>query len=1029
MCALPYQTGRPGADCQGTHTVRIKTVGTGPDAKLTAEILGLDANGNLLSSLPTKDGDTVQLASRSNARTVQRVDNNTIQAFAPIPLLHVTVEDQGQKAEAFCSNIPWVDVIKPKGGVVTQASGDGTPIFAAVPLTNPSALHIFVDGDDLLTAVPNFTGCSPLSPCNGTANINGQPVSYSNLIVDIAPSIGTLASNTVQLSLGALSCGSHNVIVSSSKLPGSIPDIVSAQCHVDDLTGSGTSSVFAISITDPVPGEITPIVPTPVAGEVCSGTPIVNVNINGKTLSVAGQTHTVNAGGDVYKVQIDTLLDRTDLVRDVLKTHDAPFQTFDAGTNRLAASAQEAGGVRTYQTLIFATGDVAPIGIDPNARIFEASALQEAINTQVQQLVQAKVQNLMNTTSTTLQNAFIVGLSADGVQNFFDKLCSSPLPGTSTTILQIFSNEAKSQLQGHVVLDQDFNIPFFVCPTACSPHVTFTITNVSIGPDLSCPVTFTDGTFKVEVKFPEISLAINGGGSCETDDPIFGVCLNGVSVSGSTSVDLKNLSASLEVSEDALLHPQSTPATVDVGTHGGAFNLNGGVGFCGISDVCAAVYDIAKFFGDLFGIWHLPDLSSLISVSIPIDLGIQIPLTLPQIKVDEQVLANFDQKVSGELTEVHITPDGISAGLTGTFATLAVDTGVEPTPGITLTPAPVPTMASMRAQGAEDALIALSDDTINMFFASLTAAGKLKAGDAQGCFDTGATINTLLPPDCDSLNIGNDIATIAARGYCHAIKGDSCDALTFNDPVLTAIDNANLTATMQGECWGAQGLPTSKTCSDIAGGNLLKWGACNITPNFNLHANQALLFCAKGDVPPRMLLPNEGGAAGTVPVNLRVNDLTVDLVIDRTGNHAVDGPLASLPGCFAGGNNSGDCNVLAACLDINMNFAMQSITCSDGKPGFRAGFIPPIQLVTRDIGKVCSGATSPTSDGSVLSTSSDNTVMIPIGNNAGVFSPDICGAGLNLGGLVSCTTPQILSLEANGSPDLRDYLGITCKVQ
>jgi hypothetical protein len=146
MCALPYQTGRPGADCQGTHTVRIKTVGTSPAAKVAAEILALDADGSLLSSLPTKDGDAVQMASRQNDKTVRWIGNH-IEAFAPIPLLHVTVEDQGQKAEAFCSNIPWVDVLKPNGGVVTSASGDGTHVLAAVPLTNPAALHLYVDGN------------------------------------------------------------------------------------------------------------------------------------------------------------------------------------------------------------------------------------------------------------------------------------------------------------------------------------------------------------------------------------------------------------------------------------------------------------------------------------------------------------------------------------------------------------------------------------------------------------------------------------------------------------------------------------------------------------------------------------------------------------------------------------------------------------------------------------------------------------------------------------------------------------------
>jgi hypothetical protein len=53
---------------------------------IEAEILGLGASGNLLSSLPAKDGDSVQMASRRNDKDVRRVGNH-IEASAPIPLL------------------------------------------------------------------------------------------------------------------------------------------------------------------------------------------------------------------------------------------------------------------------------------------------------------------------------------------------------------------------------------------------------------------------------------------------------------------------------------------------------------------------------------------------------------------------------------------------------------------------------------------------------------------------------------------------------------------------------------------------------------------------------------------------------------------------------------------------------------------------------------------------------------------------------------------------------------------------------
>jgi hypothetical protein len=338
-----------------------------------------------------------------------------------------------------------------------------------------------------------------------------------------------------------------------------------------------------------------------------------------------------------------------------------------------------------------------------------------------------------------------------------------------------------------------------------------------------------------------------------------------------------------------------------------------------------------------------------------------------------------------------------------------------------VTPAPVPAMAHLQAQGARDALIGLSDDAVNMMFASLTAAGKLKAGDDQGCFDTGATVGSLLPDDCDTLIVDSPpgIATAAARGYCHAIKGANCDSLAVGS-------DGFLTATAQGVCHGASG----HTCSTVSPeGDLVEIGACSITPAFNLRASQPLLFCAKGDVPPRMLLPGTGGVGGSVPTALRVNDLTVALVVDRSGNHAVDGALADAPGCFTpGASTAVDCSALSACLDLNLNFSMQFRTCSDGKPGFKSAF-DSIQILSREVGVVCSGAASPASDADVLDSASDETITIPIAANAGEFSPDICGAGLDLGGFVTCTAPEILTIDADGALQLRDYLGITCRIQ
>jgi hypothetical protein len=1032
----------------GQNTVQISTTNADSNAKVTAEILGLDVNGSLINSLVVKNGDTVQLGSKLSPGAWKFNQNkNLYEVFAPMPLLHVTVEDQGQEAEAFCSIVPYVQMIQPTGGVVTEASGNNTNILAAIPLTDINALHLYVDGVDLLSKVPNYQTCSPFAPCSGTTTINGNAVNYSNLIVDVAPSINVPSSNTVQVTLNDLACGGHIFHVSSSREPG-FPK-AGGSCDEDSLSKSATSSVFAISITDPTPLKIQPLVPTPVMGQVCSGTQITDVNINGKDLFATGETFTPGNGtttGDVYNVPINTTLDKTDLVRDAFMTHDAPLGTFDPGSNRLAASAKDVKGNRTYKNVIFATGSVAPLGIDPNATIFQSAALQHAVNANLGKMVQAKIDKALDAPATTdLANAFVVGLSATGAQTMFNKLCTSPIQtndaNNGKTPGQIFSAGVTAAIKAIALPSQSPSVP-----CSCDPTVNLTLASVSIGSDVSCNVTFSDGFFDVMMGLPDIHIAVNAIGDCEED--ALGICVERTSIGEQATADVTGITFSFRVTQSALLGntvcdtgsaPPCVPpvffkGTIATGVHDIVDPNTGESGInidCITGTLCQIGLDIITLgFGpDLTNI-HL-DFSQVSSFSG--ELNAPDPVKLHQIQVDPGVVANFNQKSSGDISAVRITPAGITAGLTGHFATLLVDPSVPQTPGVTLTPAPVPVLP---VPNAEDIFVGISDDAINTMFASLTAAGGFQTGapNGNGCIDTGATIGSLLPQGalgCDSLDLGNDVATVAARGYCHAVKGDTCGTVSFNDPMLSAGDNANLTAAEVGECYGAQGLPAGQTCSSVANGNLLVWGACTATPNYNLKAAMPILFCAKGDVPPRMLLPDPTATdPNSVPVVLRIPSLSVELVVDRNEDHMVPGALADIPGCFTQGTStSADCNVFSSCLSLNLDFLMKSQTCTqDNKPGFVPVF-KDVQVMNRQIGTVCQGGTSATSDTDILDQSSDNKITIPLGNNGAALAPPICGVGLDLGGFVTCTTPGILSIRTETTdPTSRDYLAITCAV-
>uniref|UniRef100_Q01V46 Uncharacterized protein n=1 Tax=Solibacter usitatus (strain Ellin6076) TaxID=234267 RepID=Q01V46_SOLUE len=1039
-CALPYTLHHPDPffPCVGQHTVQYSTSNTDANAKVTAELLALDGNGNLINSFTVHNGENVELASRLSQTAWRFVPSGGLpQVYAPVPLLHVTVEDRGLKAEAYCSDIPYVQVIQPRGGVVSESDGNNTNVLVAIPLTNPGSLHLFVDGVDILTQVPNSFACLPNVPCNGTVTINGQVVGYSNLIIDVASAIDKPASNTVRVTLTNLACGGHIFRVSSVKLPG-VPQLVAGVCNADSLSKAGTSSVFSISITDPTPLKITPIIPTPVAGQVCGGTQITNVSINGKNLSVAGETFTPGNGttsGDVYKVAINTTLDKTDLVRDAFGAHDAPLGTLDAGSNRLAASAKDVNGNRTYKNLIFATGSVAPVAIDPNAKIFQTAAMETAVSSNLKRLVEAQIDSTFTANApanTDLQNAFVVGLSASGAQTLFNSLCTAPIKDNpDPTINGLTPGQAFSKKVTAAIKAIPATRVTISSPCSCDPPVNINIKSVNIGTNVACNLTFTDGSFHVRMSLPDVHVVADAVGFCK--ETFLGACVDGAAVGVEGTADVTGIRLDWDVKATDITGTTTPSPILFAGTTAtGAHDITNpfgdqGISTCGLSDVCTFLVQIFTF--------GAVDLTPTINISQVQDFSAQIgatskdPVKMTQIKVDPTVINNFNQKASGDISEVHITPSGITAGLVGHFASLAVDPSVPATPGVTLTPAPVPPLP---VPNAKDVFIGISDDAINMMFASLTAAGKLQTGapGGNGCIDTGVTIGTLLPPSCDSLTLDNDVSTVAARGYCHAIKGDACGSVTYNNPALSATDNANLTASEQGECYGAQGLPAGQTCGSLANFNLFFYGACSITPNLNLHAPQPLLFCAKGDVPPRMLFPDNPGTGGAVPAVLRIPSLSVALVIDRDQNHQTTGAFANIPGCFTPGTSTAvDCNVFSACLALNLDFSMAFQTCSDGKPGFVPTF-QDVQVLTRQVGTVCGGATSPTTDASVLSSSSNTQITIPLGNNGASFAPPICGAGLDLGGFVSCTQPGVLSIRSeNTFLDSRDYLAITCKIQ
>lgn len=1058
-CSLPYTLGKPGVDCTGKHKILFSYSGAGAEAEVTAELLALDVDGNVIASLPVHSGDFAHLASRLDPmdfRAVTKSNKHRTEhtVFAPVPLLRVTVKDALNKASAYCSNIPYLEVVEPAtGSVASESEGNVTPILAAIPLVDPSSLSIKVDGVDIFSALSKLpTDCTPMTPCNGAVMIGGQNVDVSDLIVWSKP-VDQNAGNTVSMKLSDLSCGGHIVVINGKKRPGSFPDYPTPMCNTDDLADSGISSVLAVEITSPVPGEIVlPSTPSPgcdtdksvlVTGKACSGREIASLQINGGGVDLSGQTVTPGDGvnsADTYEVQINKPVCITDIARDIFYG-DAPLGTFDPGSNKLVGMAIDDLENRSYRVMTFAVGPVASPGIGP---LSASSTKIKLDTTYLKSLLSDGIVQAMGSTSSVIENAFVVGLSKDAVQTMFTEMCSDA------------EEEFKTKVTAKIA--EKFPLGPYEYPGGCScdPNVWLYLDSVTFENAVSCPLTFQNDKFTVITTLPNIVINLHAWGHCKTTG-LFGECWAETTVSGPAWTRISGLTLTFDVTEAQIKGSPGPDPVFAMGAPYVETNISGDVG-C----VAAACNFVGEFFltALTFGAGGWIDLTPDIDVSKYVEFKDAVnasepdPVALGEIKVDEEEVKGYGQELKGTLNDVQITPQGIVAGLKGEFSTLTVDPEVEATPGATLTPPTPGVLPTLPVSGAEDAFVLLSDDTLNQLFASLAASGGLKTA----CEDSGKTISDLAP-DCDTLfakacsndstklcktdedcGSGNTcvqetiptIKTGALRGACHAFKDGNCTASTWT--------------------WSP---PPSTPLIVYTAANT----ACNATQNTLTAKNMAittpLWFCNRQDNPPTLEI-HDTASTPAVETTLRLNKLAVAMVVDRDPL-GIEGELSSLPKCFAeGAPTIGDCTFFSACLDLNLDTDMKLATmncqndrtilcdsspcpsgkgpcveaCENGKPGFVTQ-IKSIQTTFRPYGVMCGGPATPGDDDQVTNTAAqDNTKQLLL-DNATRFTPPACMNGLSLGGFVNFVNPKLIAIEAGGSPNdpnFQDYLGITGEI-
>jgi hypothetical protein len=1088
-CSLPYDRGKPGADCTGWHVIQFDG---GSSEEVQADLLALDTDGTLLATIENvQAGDLAHLASRQDpfkvdSKTNKQGTRHTM--FAPMPILRVTGKKPGVEDVAYCSILPYLEVTKPDGVTISLSDAKEVDVDAFVPLVNVDSLSIKLDGVDIVaalgidpaTAFPTTGGAlcaDPLDPClvqieAGCGEAGTVPVEIRNLRVEgLDTSLAATAKdgsevpdqvNTVSFNLSGLPAGGHVVFIDGSALP--LPRRLSAQCVVDDLADTGEASAFGIAVSSPVNLEVVTSAPVNVQGKVCGGSEVAELSINGLPADVSGQTCTPGDGvssADECYLPFDVPVPEKDL--QLAAQGSGHTGTFKRGSNRVIADASDVLGNRTFNTdVIFGLGNVqAPLA--PAAMAMEFAA-QNALK-------QALFDMQMDVTAE-IDPAFVVGLDEAAVQDFFAVKCPAAIAD--------FTAKATASLQGSdlgdVTLEPD-----------CSCNLTTPVVLEELSFDNSvtgCSVEFVANQINVSVTLPNIRMQAGAHDSC-TDHGLFGECIARTKLNVTAVTKIEDIKFDFAITETQI--ETKTPpdpnsftfafaikdnggdplftnnGTCSGGVHDGKMCLNAAMcdgGTCeglppknpafdpvtsnnsGIecwgADVCTFFEAVGAVFISVFtfGIVDGFEVVGFLDFGVDVNeefldaLKVDNPdaMELDNIEVDEGTVkeAGHAEFTPGPI-DVEIESGGLTAAFGAEFSVQTVDPNVPPTTGAVLTPAGVPTVSEVMTVG-DDVTMLVADDVFNQIFAAMKISGALKA--TCNPLD-GLTIDDLLPSDtdggCESLG-GDNLAGATLRGLCHAIRGSNCVGLADEGTELR-------NNTKQGVCVGFQDGPDPSPAGECSALPAGPKGICNATPYRDIQATDGVLVCARQDMEPELLIKDDSTADDSVGTQLFLEDLNVVFALDRNNDGAYNGTLESLENCLAASaNGAGDCKVIASCLDLTItaNMSVDASECTADEAGFVFSDLTVVEPASNiDFGVMC-GASTGTSDEIALLQSFESKVIDTVNQAAKNFTPPICVEGLTLGGVLdfSSVDARVFGLTTDGvTPGFSDYLGITVPLQ
>lgn len=1001
-CSLPYTNGRPGNDCTGKHTILWSHNGSA-NTVITAEIMALDQEGNVLRSELVKKGDEAHLASRISPKDFIFKDTTSArgvshQVFAPVPMLRVIAQDGDNRAEAYCSNIPFLEVIQPSNSVVTGAGGD-TPVLAAMPRVDPKTLVIMIDGVDILQATPIGIGLNPATafpggPYSGTANINGATVSISLLTVS-SGAIDVSASNTVGFTVGGLGCGTHVVEISGQRQAGvfpSPPGRPAASCYIDDLKDTGTSIVFTINITSPIAGQIVGDHPATinVQGEACHGVPIASANINGFSVDPSGQIHTPggSSGGEKYVLPINVNVPVTDL-RNAVSAHGGLPGTFDPGSNRLIAQALDGDFNAVYDSFFFAVGPVIP-GPAP---------------------VTSSAHSNTATDPSFVDRAFVLAINDSGVTNFFDAMKNKSK--------KCLGDQAKDALKRTPTKEKKLKVD-----GACDPPTKMIVNNTDITLDqFSLNVTSDnsvtpdprEGVIHVKIGLPPVDITAHFSGYCQ-DGCIcaFGGCACAVCVTVNVDgrFNQKNMSVSFDLDRPHILQgnlPRDQREKLHMTFDLGESDPNDFTKISGDVDIgclLGFILDVIDFFAEVitFGLWDpsLSDISfEMTGDQIQQRLNSQDgdPMDTDFVKFKNDDLPQFGTKQKdSKITDAAIGSTGIAVTIGAGFAPDAADIDPQAAniPGTPLKNAPIPIPPIVDAAGnpVEDVTIAIAADVFNQLFYSMVQTGKLKTQ-----FEVSKQLGTLVPSDCAGIGGNTSVVDSSQEARCIGFQDGDCTQFPF-------------------------GSEFRRQCRR----------GSRIGRNTNIRTGTNIIFHGSVQNPPVLLLDDDPNTPD-VEVTLRYPQISLYLIADRANNQILDtGSIDSTPMCTFGdldadnlpnSTATSDCILWEFCMTIDLNLSMQfDHNPNTGRDRLKFNFLS----INRDtpFGVACNGS-SATFDLDFLNNQAGKTQTFDIlQNKLKDNTPPLEQNGLDLGGFVNFTGKRIVAIETDHNPDgFQDYIGIT----